>query len=189
VVVEFHFFEPPGFAHAQAMAGLVFDKEGVVLGGGDANAAIMAGVLRLAINRQHRHDRSLRIRRQKGAYMQHGAKRNVAQIRRCAQIAHDAIRQQGEGMRVITVKLARSRHAETAAPVRVIDEDEFATVGMRFLQRRKLSGLGAECICCRRVALRSCFVCGDSGGKQDNAETQCQEEARERHRSAGVMKL
>ena len=76
---DVHFLELPGQALALAVAGFVFEQEDVVLGGEDARTAVVVGVLRFAIHRQDRHDRGLRVRREKGADVKHGAERDVAQ--------------------------------------------------------------------------------------------------------------
>ena len=62
----------------------------------------------------------------------HGAEWDVTQIGRCAMIANNAIRQHGEWMRIIAEKHAGSLHTDAATTIRVIDEDEFTTVGVGF---------------------------------------------------------
>ena len=68
----------------------------------------------------------------------------------------------------------------------MIDEDEFATVGVRFFQRWELAGFGPEYVCSWLLVPGSCFVSGNRAGEQGKAETQCLEEARERHWSGGA---
>jgi hypothetical protein len=163
VVFDLHFLELPDQPFALTVAGLVFEQEDVVLGGGDAGATVVVRVLLLAIDRQHRHGGSLRVRREESADMQHGAERDVPQVRRCAVITHDAVGQHGEGMRVVAEKHARSLHADAATAVRMIHEDEFATVGVRFFQWRELARLRGG-----RASLPAIF----GGGEQLGDEAQ-----------------
>jgi hypothetical protein len=47
-------------------------------------------------------------------------------------------------MRIILPKHARSRHANAATPIRMIDEDELTAIRVRFFERRELAGFGAK---------------------------------------------
>ena len=47
-------------------------------------------------------------------------------------------------MRIVAEKHAVPLHTEAATPVRVIQEHEFAAVGVRFFDGRERSGFGAE---------------------------------------------
>jgi hypothetical protein len=47
-------------------------------------------------------------------------------------------------VRIVAEKHAGSLHADAAAAVRVIHEDDFATVGEGFFKRRELAYFGAE---------------------------------------------
>ena len=143
VVLEVHFLQLPDLALAQAVAGLVFEQEDVVLGGCRAGAAV-ARVLLPVVDRQHRHGGDLGVRREKGPDVQHGAERDVPEIRRCAVIADDAVGEHGEGVRGVSEIRARPLHADAAAAVRMIHEHEFAPVGVRLFQRRKLPRFGPE---------------------------------------------
>jgi hypothetical protein len=140
---DVHFLELPNEPFAQAMAGFVFEQKDVVLGGRDSFATVAGGFV-FVVDRQHRHGGGLWIRRKKGAEVQHRAERDVPQIRRCAVITHDGIRQQSERIRGIPEVGAFSRNAHTAAAVGMIHEDEFATVGVCFFQRGELSRFRAE---------------------------------------------
>ena len=51
-------------------------------------------------------------------------------------------------MRVVPEKHTRSLQPDAAATVRMVHEDEFAAVGMRFFEGRKLSRLGTEGLGC-----------------------------------------
>jgi hypothetical protein len=55
-----------------------------------------------------------------------------------------AIGEKGEGVGVVSVKLPRSLHADTSAPVGVIHKDKFAPVGVGFFNGWKFSFLGTE---------------------------------------------
>jgi hypothetical protein len=59
-------------------------------------------------------------------------------------IADDAVGKHGEGMGIISVKLARSFYANAAATVGVIHKNKFAPIGMGLLDRGKLPWFGAE---------------------------------------------
>ena len=130
-------------ALALAVAGLVFEQQDVVLGGCDAGATVARGFLSV-VDRQHRHGGDLRVRREKGPDVQHGAERDVPQIRRCAVIADDAVGQHGEGVRGVSEIRALPLHAKAAAAVGMIHEHQFAAIGVRLFQRRKLPRLGPE---------------------------------------------
>ena len=56
----------------------------------------------------------------------------------------DTVEKHGEGLRVVSVKLARPCHTDAAAAVGVIHKHQFAPVRVRLLQRWKLSWLGSE---------------------------------------------
>ena len=99
--VSVHFFQLPDFALALAVAGLVFEEEDVVLGGGGAGATV-ARVLCPVVDRQHRHGGDLWVRREKGSDVQHRAERDIPEIRRCAVIADDAVGKHGEGVRRVS---------------------------------------------------------------------------------------
>ena len=115
----------------------------MVLGWEDSCATV-AGVFLFVVHRQHRHSRNLRVRREKGPDVQHGAERNVPQIRRCAVITDNAVGEHGEGMRRVSEILARTLHADAATAIGMIHEHQFAPIGERFFQRWKLPRLGAE---------------------------------------------
>ncbi len=144
VVLEFHFFELPDHSLVQAVAGLVFKEEDVVRGGCDTGATIMARVHVLVVDRQHRHGGNLRVGREEGPDVQHGAERDVAQIRRCAVIPDDAVGKHGEGVRIVSVKFTRPLHADAAAAVGMVHEHKFAPVGVRLFERGKLPRFGPE---------------------------------------------
>ena len=59
-------------------------------------------------------------------------------------IPNDAVGQHGKGTRGAEAEYARGLHADAAATVGVIHEDEFAAVGVRFFQSGKLSCFGPE---------------------------------------------
>ena len=128
VAFDLHFLELPDESFALAVAGFVFEEKHMILGGEDACTAIMIGVFFPAIDRQDRHSGGFRVGRKKGADVHYGAERDVPQIGRCAVITHDTIRQHGEWVRVIAEEHARSLQANAAAAVRMIHEDEFATI-------------------------------------------------------------
>jgi hypothetical protein len=125
-----------------AVAGLVFEQQDVVFSG--RGAKVSSFRLLPIVDRQDRHGGGLRVWRQKRADMQHGAQWNVPQVRRCAVITHDGIRQQRERMRSGEAEDAQGRHANAATSIRMIHKDEFAAVGVRFFQRRELPRFGAE---------------------------------------------
>jgi len=149
----------PDQALAQTVAGFVFQKEEMILGWRRAGSPIMPHVLLLVVDREHRHGRELGVRREKTLDVHHGAERDIAQIRRSAMIPHNAIGKHGEGLRVIAVKLSLARHAEASAAVGMIDEDQFAAIGVGFFQRRKFSRLGAKG-----------FICSRDGGERQNEQ-------------------
>ena len=149
------------FALAQAVAGFVFEQEDVVLGGCRAGAAV-ARVLLPVVDRQHRHGGDLGVRREKGPDVQHGAERDVPQIRRCAVIADDAVGEHGEGVRSVSEIRARPLHADAAAAVGMIHEHEFAPVRVRLFQRRKLPRFGPE------------RLVGGGGGAREPGEAEAQ---------------
>jgi hypothetical protein len=68
-------------------------------------------------------------------------------------------------MRIVAEKHARPLHADAAAAVRMIHEDEFAAVGVRFFQRRELSRFGAE-----RLIRSDCGVCEKGKAKAQGCE-------------------
>ena len=144
VVLEFHFLKFPDPSFALAVTGFIFEQEDVVFGGQDTGTTIVIGVPRLVVDGQHRHGRNLRIGREIGEDVQHGAERDVAQIGRCTMIAHEAVGQQGEGVWVVAKKHAGSLHPDAAAAVRMVDEHEFTPVGIGFFQRGKFSRFGPE---------------------------------------------
>jgi hypothetical protein len=77
-------------------------------------------------------------------------------------VADHAIRQHRERVRVVAAEDADAEHAQAAAAVDMVDEDEFASVGVRFLEVRKLPGHGAVRTRCLFLVLCSCcFVGGD----------------------------
>ena len=131
-LLEVEAFEFPGQAHALAVAGLVLEQEHVVLGGEDADAAVMVGVAILVVDRQHGHRGKLRVRRQIGGDVQDGAERDIAEFGGCAMVTHHPVGEQGEGMRVVTTEDADAEHADAAASVDVVYEHELATIGVRF---------------------------------------------------------
>ena len=101
MVFDLHFLEFPDESYALAVAGFVFEQEDVILGGEDASAAVVVGVRFFAIDGQDWHSGGLGVGREESVDVHHGAERDVAQIGGCAMIADDAIRQHGEGMRVV----------------------------------------------------------------------------------------
>jgi hypothetical protein len=60
----------------------------------------------------------------------------------------------------VAEKHARSLHADAATAVRMIHEDEFAAIGVRFFQRRELPGFGAEGFGSLFLVLGAWFVHG-----------------------------
>ena len=126
------------------MAGFVFEKQGVVLGGGDAGAAIVVAVSFLVVHWQHRHGRELRVRRKKGPHVKHRAEWDVPQVGRGTVIADDAIGKQGEGVWVVAEEHPGRLHSDAASAIGMIHEDKFASVGVRFLQGGKLPCFGTE---------------------------------------------
>lgn len=55
VVPDIHLLQLPDLSFAKAVAGLIFETQGVVLGGEDASATIVVRVFRLVVHRQNRH--------------------------------------------------------------------------------------------------------------------------------------
>ncbi len=96
----------------------------------------------------NRHCRELGIWWQIETTVEHGAERDVPQIRRRAVIPHDPIGQHGKGVRSRGVEQLSASHADAAATVRMIDEHKLAVVGLRLFQWRKLTGFGAERFVC-----------------------------------------
>jgi hypothetical protein len=86
----------------------------------------------LLFGRQHRHGRGLGVRWQESADVHHSAERDVSQIRRRAVITHNSIGQQGEGLRIVSVELARSFDTYAATAVCMVHEDQFAPIGVCF---------------------------------------------------------
>jgi hypothetical protein len=76
--------------------------------------------------------------------MQHGAERDVPQVRRCTVIVDDTIRKHGKRVRIVPEKHAGSLHSNAAPAVRMIHKHKFAPIGVRLFQRRKLSRLGTK---------------------------------------------
>ena len=120
----------------------------MVLGGGGAGATVMPCIFIFVVNRQNRHGGDLRVRRKKGPDVQHSAERDVSEIRRSAVVPDDTAGKHGEGLRVVSEKFTRPLHADAAASVGMIHEDEFAPVGVRLFQRGKFPGLGTEWLVC-----------------------------------------
>jgi hypothetical protein len=153
-IFDFHFLELPDESFALTVAGLVFEQQNVVFSGRDAKRSGFR--LLPVVHGQDGHGGRFWVRREKRTDMQHRAQRNVAQISRCAVITHESIRQQGKRMRRSEAEDARGCHADAATTIRMIHEDEFATIRVRFLQRRELAGFGAKR-----------FVCGEGGGPEE----------------------
>ena len=159
-IFDVHFLELPDESFALAVAGLVFEQQNVVLSGCDAKRTCFR--LLSVVHGQDGHGGRFRVRREKRTNMQHRSQWNVAQFGRCAVITHEGIRQQGKWMRRSETEDARGCHAKAAAPIRVIHEDEFAAIRVRFFQRRELAGFGPKCAWFL-VLCSWCFVGSVSG--------------------------
>ena len=171
VVLEIHFLEFPDPSLALTVTGFIFEQEDVVFGGKDTSATIVVGVPRLVVDGQHWHSRNLRIGREIGEDVQHGAERDIPQIGRRTMIAHEAVGQQGEGVGVVAEKHAGSLHPDAAATVCVVDEDEFTPVGVGFVQRGKFSRFRSENVGLLFLVL--CFwFCAEGGGLREKTRNQ-----------------
>ena len=91
VLLEVGFLEFPGKAQPLAVANLIFNEQGMILGGKYADTAPMVRVAVSVIHREDRHGRIFRVGRQEGRDVEDGAERNVTQISRGAVIAYHAV--------------------------------------------------------------------------------------------------
>ena len=158
-LLEVEAFEFPGQAHALAVAGLVLKQQDMVLRREDADAAVVVGIPVFAVDWQDGHGRELGVRRQVGRDVHDGAERDIAQVGRRAVIADHAVGQHRERVRVVTTEDANAEDTEAAAAVDVIDEHEFAPVGVGFREFRELAGFRAVGTRCLFLVLCSwCFV-------------------------------
>ena len=104
----------------------------MVLGGKDANTAVVVGIAILVVHREHRDGGKLRVGREIGRDVQDGAKRDVAKVGRRSMVSDHAVGQHRERMRVVAAEDADSEDAQAAASVDMVDEHELATIGVRF---------------------------------------------------------
>ena len=136
VVPDIHLLQLPDLSFAQAVAGLVFETQGVVLGGEDAerhDCGSPSFVVRLSTGKTGTAE-SVGSGGKKAWTCITRAERDVPEIRRCAMIADDAVREHGEGMRDRTERSLVPLHTDAAAAIGMIHEDKFAPVGVRLFQ-------------------------------------------------------
>ena len=116
----------------------------MVLGRLDAGRFGEEFFLRRAVERQDRDGRDAGVGREKCPDVQHGAERDVTEIRRCTVILDDAEGQHGERVGWVIVESARRLHTDAATAVRSVHEDELPSIRIRLLQGRKLPHLRPE---------------------------------------------
>ena len=76
--------------------------------------------------------------------MQYGTERNISQVCWGAMINNHAVGEHGKRVRIVPSEHAHAQHAEAAPSVDVVNEHQFATIGVSLFQRREFSRFRAE---------------------------------------------
>jgi hypothetical protein len=69
---------------------------------------------------------------------------DISEVGRGSVIAHHAVGQHGERVRIVEAEDANALYADTATSVGVIYEDEFTPIGVGFFDRGELAVLGTK---------------------------------------------